>query len=90
MLRITNAAVKFDDTSSLEAVAAKRLQVKAQDVASVAIVRKTLDARRYHGAAIQFVYQLDVALKNGAKTEKAVLAHLRRDKNVALRVEQPH
>lgn len=90
MLRITNVAVPLTAPAALEEVAAKRLRVKAQDVASIVIVRKTLDARRYHGAPIQFVYQLDVALKNGAKAEKNVLAHLRRDKNVAQRVEKPH
>ena len=82
MLRITNFSVPFDDASPLEKLAAKRLKTAAQDIADVTVVRKAVDARRYRGAPISFVYMLDVALCD-AKTEKRVLAHLRRDKNVA-------
>ncbi|WP_294157654.1 NAD(P)/FAD-dependent oxidoreductase [uncultured Selenomonas sp.] len=92
MLRITNVSVPLDETSetsSLAAVAARRLRVTAQDIASVAIVRKTLDARRYHGAPIAFIYTLDVLLQD-AKVEKRILSRLRKDKHVALWQEQPH
>ena len=83
MLRITNFSVPFDDGSPLAELAAKRLKTAVQDIAHVTVVRKAIDARRYRGASISFVYMLDVALRD-AKTEKRVLARLRRDKNVAL------
>ena len=87
MLRITNFSVPFDDASPLEKLAAKRLKTAVQDIADVTVVRKAVDARRYRGAPISFVYMLDVVLRD-AKTEKRVLARLRRDKNVALQQEK--
>ena len=60
-------------------LAAKRLSLPPQAVSEVVIVRKAVDARRYKGAPIQFVYMLDVEVKG---SEKKVLAQLRRDKNI--------
>ena len=87
MLRITNFSVPFDEEKPLAALAAKRLKTAAQDIASVTVVRKAVDARRYRGAPISFVYMLDVALRD-TKAEKRVLAHLHRDKQVALYQEK--
>ena len=80
MIRIRNLAVPFTETASLEDLAAKRLMLPPQQIAGVVIVRKAVDARRYHGAPIQFVYILDVRLNQ--KLEKKVLQKLRRDRNV--------
>lgn len=80
MIRIRNLAVPFTETASLEDLAAKRLMLPPQQIAGVVIVRKAVDARRYHGAPIQFVYILDVRLE--PKLEKKVLQKLRRDRNV--------
>ena len=80
MIRITNFSVPFFDETPLAALAARRLNLPPQAVLEVVIVRKAVDARRYKGAPIQFVYVLDVKVQG---TEKAVLARLRRDKNVA-------
>ena len=80
MIRIRNLAVPFTETASLEDLAAKRLRLPPQQIAGVVIVRKAVDARRYHGAPINFVYMLDVKLDK--KLEKKVLQKLRRDRNV--------
>ena len=77
MIRIRNLAVPFTERASLEDLAAKRLMLPPQQIAGVVIVRKAVDARRYHGAPIQFVYILDVKLEG--KVEKKVLQKLRRD-----------
>ena len=79
MLRIRNFQVAFTDTSSLKELAAKRLRLPPQAVLEVVIVRKAVDARRYHGAPVQFVYMLDVKL---AGSEQTVLKKLHKDKNV--------
>ena len=72
--------------SPLPELAARRLNLPPQAVPEVVIVRKAVDARRYKGAPIQFVYVLDVKVKG---SEKAVLAHFRRDKNIALKKAEP-
>ena len=86
MIRITNFNVPFHDMSPLPELAARRLNLPPQAVPEVVIVRKAVDARRYKGAPIQFVYVLDVKVKG---SEKAVLAHFRRDKNIALKKAEP-
>ena len=55
VIRIKNLQVAFDDERPLRTLAAKRLQLPPQAVAEVVIVRKAVDARRYHGAPVQFV-----------------------------------
>ena len=80
MIRIRDLAVPLTETASLEDLAAKRLMLPPQQIAGVVIVRKAVDARRYRGAPIQFVYILDVRLE--PKLEKKVLQKLRRDRNV--------
>ncbi len=81
MIRIRNFQVAFDDESSLEELAARRLKLPPQAVLGVVIVRKAVDARRYRGAPVQFVYMLDVTV---TEPEKKVLQRLKRDKNVEL------
>ena len=79
MIRILNFNVAFNDKSSLQELAAKRLNLALQDIREVLIVRKAIDARRFHGAPIRFVYMLDVALEGN---EKKVLARFKKDKNI--------
>ncbi|MBP3781314.1 MAG: hypothetical protein ILA30_06590, partial [Selenomonas sp.] len=79
MIRIKNMQVPFTEKRSLVQLAARRLQLPPQAVTEVVIVRKAVDARRYHGAPVQFVYMLDVKLN---MPEKDVLKKLRRDKNL--------
>ena len=61
---------------------AHRLLLPPQQIAEVVVVRKAVDARRYHGAPIAFVYVLDVRLSGGAAEEKKALRRLAKDKNV--------
>ena len=79
MIRILNFNVAFNDKSSLQELAAKRLNLAPQDIREVLIVRKAIDARRFHGAPIRFVYMLDVDLEGN---EKRVLARFKKDKNI--------
>lgn len=85
MLRIRNLQVPFTDGTDLKELAAKRLGLPPQSVHEVAIVRKAVDARRYHGAPIMFNYVLDVQAAN----EKRTLERLRRDKQVEGRKNPP-
>ncbi len=80
MIRITNLAVCFREQAPLTSLAAKRLELPPQAVPEVVIVRKAVDARRYHGAPIQFVYVLDVLV---TVPEKKILAKFRRDRNIS-------
>ena len=79
MIRIQNVSIAFDDKCSLKELAAKRLNLAPQDIREVLIVRKAIDARRFHGAPIRFVYILDVVV-NG--NEKKLLARFKKDKNI--------
>ena len=85
MLKIKNMLVPFTDTTDLDKLVAKRLKVPPQAVSAVNIVRKAIDARRYHGAPIQFSYILEVKLNI---PEKNVLKKLQRDKNIELAVKK--
>lgn len=81
MIRIKNVAVPVEAATELNILAAKRLKLPPQDIKKVTIVRRAIDARRYHGAPIQFVYILDVKI---AASEKKVLQKLKKDKNIEL------
>lgn len=78
MLRISNLQVPFTDGTPLRELAARRLGLPPEAVSGAEIVRKAVDARRYHGAPILFTYVLDVRVEQ----EKKVLARWRKDKNV--------
>ena len=80
MIRIANFNVNFDDTRELAVLAAERLGVMPEAVSQVKVVRKAVDARRFHGAPIRFVYMLDVALKG---SEKKLLSRWKKDRNVS-------
>ena len=79
MIRIQNFNVSFDDRTPLPELVEQRLELPPHCVSEVVIVRKAIDARRYKGAPIKFVYILDVALEGN---EKKVVSRFRRDKNV--------
>ena len=86
MIRIRNFQVPFYERTCLKELAARRLKLPPQAVLGVVIVRKAVDARRYHGAPVQFVYVLDVTV---SEPEKKVLAGLKRDKNVEIAKREP-
>lgn len=80
MLRITNVNVVFDDETPLREIAAKRLNVSPEEVLEIKVARRAVDARRYKGAPIYFVYALDVKTTLTRKAEKA---KCRRDKQIS-------
>ena len=79
MIRISNFAVHLDNRVPLTSLAARRLGLPPQAVPEVVIVRKAVDARRYRGAPIQFVYVLDVTV---SVSERKLLDKFRRDRNI--------
>ena len=81
MIRISSYAVPLSDERPLAALAAERLGISPDDILAVRIVRRALDARRYRGAPLAFLYTLDVRIQG---SEKKLLARLRRDRHVAL------
>lgn len=66
-IRITNLAVELDDNRALEEITASRLKLSAEKIRSVKIVRKAVDARRYHGAGIKFNFIVDVEISGKVK-----------------------
>lgn len=80
MLRISNFQVPIEEEAALEQLAARRLKVPIEAVEKIVVRRKAVDARRYRGAPIQFVYVLDVWL---SVPEKQVLSRCRKDRNIA-------
>ena len=81
MIRISSYAVPLSDERPLAALAAERLGIVPEDILAVSIVRRALDARRYRGAPLAFLYTLDVRIQG---SKKKLLARLRRDRHVAL------
>lgn len=81
MIRINDFRVPFTAKEPLEELVAKRLKLPLRDIAEAVIVRKGLDARRYKGRDIEFVYILDIKV-NG--DEKKIIAKLSRDKNIKI------
>lgn len=86
MLRIKNFQVAFTDEASLKDLAAKRLRLPPQAVLEVVIMRKAVDARRYHGAPVQFVYVLDVRL---SVDEQQVMKKMHKDRNIEQILTEP-
>lgn len=85
MIRISSYSVPLQDERSLEELAADRLHVEKEAILAVHLVRKALDARRYRGAPLAFVYTLDVRIRG---SEKKILARLRRDHQITLVEEE--
>ncbi|MBR2215324.1 MAG: hypothetical protein IJ849_06155 [Selenomonadaceae bacterium] len=81
MIRIENLAVPFDDESPLKVLAARRLQISPGLIREVHIIRRALDARRYRGAPLQFVYVLEVMVEKCNET--SILQQHKRDKHIS-------
>ncbi len=65
MLRLSEIKLPLDHTDdALKAAILKRLGIPADDLVSYSIFRRGFDARKL--SAIQFVYTLEVAVKNEA------------------------
>lgn len=78
MIHVKNLRIPYDAAQSIEEMAAERLCIRWEDVREVHIVRKALDARRYHGSPIVWVYDLDVQTAD----DRAVLARFHRDTKI--------
>jgi uncharacterized protein len=80
MLRLTDIRLPLPDApahaeAELRAAAAERLGVAAGDLASLRVVRRSLDARKKNAAV--FLYSLDVSLGGDLPDEARVLANCR-------------
>jgi len=69
--QIKNLAVALEDDRSLEEIAAAHLKVEQKKIRAVKILRKAVDARRYKGAGIKFIYNLEVNLDDKLPTPKS-------------------
>ena len=72
IMQIKNLSVNLSDNRSLTEIAAHQLKISPSKISKVNIIRKAVDARRYKGSEIKFVYNLEVELsgeKIPAKTK---------------------
>ena len=76
MIRLTDIKVPISEASSLEEIAAGVLKVSAENIKNLKIIKKAVDARRYIGSPIVFIYTLDVTLN---VNEKKILEKFKRD-----------
>ncbi|MBR3722060.1 MAG: FAD-binding protein [Selenomonadaceae bacterium] len=81
MIRLTDIKVSISDVSSLKEIAARFLKLSANDVRSVEIAKKAVDARKYKGSPIMFIYTLDITLNID---EKKIKEKFKRDKHISL------
>jgi uncharacterized FAD-dependent dehydrogenase len=86
LLRISNYSVPLDEAASIDQLVAKKLKISKEELKKVVILRKGIDARRYHGAPLFFVYTLRVSLVDD-RIEKKCLQRFRRDRNITLEKE---
>ena len=86
-VRITNLAADLNDNRALEEIVASRLKIDVKKIRSVELVRKAVDARRYHGAGIKFSYIVDVEISGKVKLGGGV-AEIPAE-NISPRVEVP-
>ena len=62
--QIKNLAVALEDDRSLEEIVAAHLKIERKKIRAVKILRKAVDARRYKGAGIKFIYNVEVDTGN--------------------------
>ena len=87
-VRITNLAADLNDNRALEEIVASRLKLDAKKIRSVKIVRKAVDARRYHGAGIKFNFIVDVEVSGKVKLGGGGVTEIPAE-NISPRVEVP-
>ncbi len=78
MIRLRNLFVPLEEEAPLAELAARRLRLPPSAVREARVVRKALDARRYRGAPLGFVYVVDLRVAD----EKGTLARWRRDRQI--------
>ncbi len=79
MIKISNINIPLDQADTpLVCIAARKLRIKQEDIKSVKLLKKSVDARKKN--AIQLVYALAVEAKN----EKAILKRFEKQSNISL------
>lgn len=79
MIRISNINVPLDSARlPLKSIAAKKLNIKQNDIKSVKLLKKSIDARKKH--AIKLVYTLAVDVSN----EKVILKRFEKQSNISV------
>lgn len=80
MIRLSNISLALSEDKSLAELVAQKLQISVSAVKSVHTIKKTIDARRYKGAPILFIYTLDISLNIN---ENEILKKFQHDKNIS-------
>jgi len=88
MLSINNLFVPLKAEQDLRQLAAERLGLAVADIAAIRLTGKNVDARRFHGAPLGFVYSFEVKLAGGV-SEKKLLKRLVKDKNIKQAAPEP-
>ncbi len=70
-IRIANLTAALDDERPLAELVAERLKVPVEKILSAQIVRHAVDARRFRGAPVKFVYVVDAEIR-GKVRDKSV------------------
>ena len=79
---IKNLAVNLSDDRELIEIAADHLKISLKKISKINILRKAIDARRYHGSEIKFIYNIDVKLVD----EKSINNDNNKTNHYALRI----
>ena len=66
-IRINNLSAALDDDSTLEELVARRLSINVNQIGSIELIRKAIDARRRNGAPILFNHIIEVELTDGVR-----------------------
>ena len=80
MIRISNLTIPLSSGMSVADAAAKHLHIARESIVRTRVVRETVDARRYRGAPVSFVYVVDVETQEG---DKKLLQRFKRDKQLS-------
>ena len=70
---IKNLAVNLSDNRSLIEIVAQQLKISPEKIVDVKIIRKAIDARRYKGSEIKFIYNLEVVTNSECRMKNVEL-----------------
>ena len=62
-IRIANLSAALNDERPIKELVAEHLKIPVEKILSAQIVRRAVDARRFHGAPIKFNYVVDVEIR---------------------------
>lgn len=81
MIRVNNLHVPLDKADQLTEVLAQRLGITPHEILELQVVHKALDARRYKGAPLHWVYILQVQVS--AKNARRLLRRWQHDRDIS-------